>query len=449
LRRRVLLVDDDPSVRFALRDFLEGKGYEVDEAETSAAALEVFQSSPPDVAILDYSLPDGTALELLPRLRAAESSVPLVVLTGHGSIDVAVQAIKEGAEHFLTKPVELPALLVILERLLDNQRQKKRNLAGRSRESRRAVDPFLGTSPAIRQLAEEARMVASAEAPVLIHGETGSGKGVLAAWLHRNGPRADEAFVDLNCATLSRELLESELFGHQKGAFTGAVSAKPGLLEVAHRGTLFLDEIGDMDPLVQPKLLKVVEEHRFRRVGEVRDRQVDVRLVAATHHDLSELVRDKTFRSDLFFRISTFPLVVAPLRERKEDIPLLARDLCERIAADMGRSHLTLSEAALRALVEYPWPGNIRELRNVLERALLLGRGSTVEAGDLRFLTGVAAEPEPGAPELTLEEVERRHIERVLREEKGRVDPAAQRLGVPRSSLYKRIRSLGIVVPRQ
>jgi DNA-binding NtrC family response regulator len=439
----------------------------VDDVDSLRAAIESFQAARPDAAVLDYALPDGTALDLLPRLRALDPTVPLVVLTGHGSIDLAVQAVKEGAEHFFTKPVELATLAVVIERLLDQQRQRQRALAGKSREARRAVDPFLGTSPAVRHLAEETSRVQASDSPLLIQGETGTGKGVLAAWLHRHGPRSEEAFVDLNCATLSKELLESELFGHEKGAFTGAVAAKPGLLEVAHRGTLFLDELGDMDPAVQPKLLKVLEEKRYRRLGEVRDRQVDVRLIAATHQNLADLVGARMFRQDLFYRVAAIPLVVPPLRERAEDIPLLSRDLLDRITADLGRSRLDITPAALAALGAYAWPGNIRELRNVLERAALLCRDRTIDVGDLRFFTmGAPAPVAPPAPvdaplgaaaattagpndtAMTLEEVERRHIVAVLAEEDGRVEAAARRLGVPRSSLYKRLRALGLAASR-
>jgi len=285
--------------------------------------------------------------------------------------------------------------------------------------------------------------VAASDSPVLILGETGVGKSVLARWLHARSQRVDAAFVDLNCASLSRELLETELFGHEKGAFTGATGAKQGLLEVAHGGTLFLDEIGDVDPAVQPKLLTVLEEGRFRRLGDVRDREVDVRLVAATHQDLAAAVREKRFRGDLFFRISALPLAVPPLRERAEDIPVLARALLARIAADLGRGELSLSEEAHDALRAYSWPGNTRELRNVLERAAILGRGQVLEARDVRFPAPFEA---PGTDDsrLTLEEVERRHIARVLDEEGGHVERAARRLGVPRSSLYERIRRLGI-----
>jgi DNA-binding NtrC family response regulator len=274
---------------------------------------------------------------------------------------------------------------------------------------------------------------------VLIKGETGIGKGVLAQWLHEEGPRSQEPFVDLNCAGLSKDFLETELFGHEKGAFTGAAAAKQGLLEVAHRGTVFLDEIGDLDPQVQPKLLKVLEEKRFRRLGDVRDRQVDIRLVAATHHDLLALVEQKRFRSDLYFRVHTLPLEVPPLRERAEDIRPLAAQLLAAISAELGRPPLLLERDAEETLAGYAWPGNIRELKNVLERAALFCDGPALGRRELRFeATALAAE---GG---TLEEVERRHIERTLREEGGRVELAARRLGVPRSSLYQKLKKLGL-----
>jgi DNA-binding NtrC family response regulator len=439
LAHRILIVDDEPAIRFGVRDFLEAKGFEVVEADGCQPAEAACRGARFDAAVVDYLLADGNALDLLPRLKAIDPALPVVILTGHATIDLAVRAIKEGAEHLLTKPVEMPTLLVILERVLEQQRTRKRQLAGKSRQARSEPDPFLGGSAAIRALAEEARKVKGSDLPVLITGETGSGKGVLAAWLHGAGPRAEEAFVDLNCAGLSKEFLETELFGHEKGAFTGAVQAKNGLLEVAHKGTVFLDEIGDMDATVQPKLLKVLEEKRFRRLGDVRDRQVDVRLIAATHHDLQALVREKKFRSDLYFRISTIPLRVPSLRERAEDIPVLAGQFLERISADMGRGKVTLSPAATSALSAHSWPGNLRELRNTLERAALLSGGSVLEPRDLRF-EGSLEEASSG----TLEDVERRHIERVLREESGQVERAARRLGIPRSTLYQRIKQYGI-----
>jgi DNA-binding NtrC family response regulator len=443
VNKRILVVDDEPAVRFGLRDFLETHGYEVHEAETCRQALEVFAAVNPDAALIDYRLGDGDALTLLPRLREIDPNVPLIVLTAYGSIDLAVRAIKEGAEQFLTKPIELPALQVVLRRVLEAGRAHRTHLAGSARERRAAVDPFLGTSAAIRALAEQAGKVLETESPILIQGDTGTGKGVLAAWLHRHGHRSKEAFVDLNCAGLTREFLESELFGHEKGAFTGAVARKQGLLEIAHGGTIFLDEIGDIDAQVQPKLLKVLEEKRFRRLGDVRERFVDIRLIAATHQDIGKLAHEGKFRSDLFFRISAIPLVVPPLRVRGEDVLILARSLIARIAADMGRRTPEFTADAERGLLEYHWPGNVRELRNVIERALLLGDAGAIGRNDLRF----DAAPHAVATDesmLSLRALERRHIERVLLAAGGKVEEAARRLAIPRSTLYQKLRDYGL-----
>jgi DNA-binding NtrC family response regulator len=436
---RVLLVEDEPIVRFGIRDFLESRGFGVQEAASLEQARASFQRERPDAIVVDYSLPDGNALDLLPEIQAVDSQLPVVVLTGHASIDLAVRAIKEGAENFLTKPVELLALAVVLERALENQRNRRRQAARQSRRSRDEADPFAGTSPAARDLAREAAVALRSEGPILIQGETGSGKGVLARWLHEQGPRRDEPFVDLNCAGLSRELLESELFGHARGAFTGAVNEKKGLFEMAHRGTLFLDEMGDLDPAVQPKVLKVIEEKRFRRLGEVADRQVDVFLIAATNHDLASLVREGRFRSDLYFRINTIPLAVPPLRDRREDVAPLAQRLLERLGRDLGRPDARLAPEAVEALRAYSWPGNVRELRNVLERAILRAEGREIHPTDFRFAPALAGAAPPNGAQ-TLAEIERQQIERALREARGRVTSAAQRLGIPRSTLYQKIK---------
>jgi DNA-binding NtrC family response regulator len=437
---KILVVEDDSAIRISIGEYLVASNFQVLEAESCKQAEEIIRATLVDAAILDYGLPDGTGLDLLSRLKQADRLIPTVILTGQGSIELAVQAIKEGAEHLLTKPVQLAALVVLLRRILDNQRANLKERANQTRRSRERINPFIGTSPAICHLAEQARKVAAGDSPVLIQGETGSGKGVLARWLHENSTRREDPFVDLNCAGLSRDLLESDLFGHEKGAFTSAVSSKPGLFEIAHRGTFFLDEIGDLDLSIQPKLLKVVEDKLFRRVGSTTERRVDVRLIAASHESLRELVKQKRFRQDLYFRISAIPLRVPPLRERAEDIPFLAQLLLQNVALELGRSECRLGPDAVQALMAYSWPGNIRELRNVLERAVLLSSNALLKRVDLLLDDSAHQGGWLAQTNLTLEQLETAYILRVLEEEKSNVGRAALRLGVPRSSLYNKLK---------
>jgi DNA-binding NtrC family response regulator len=437
---RILVVDDEPQFLSTVCLFLQNRGFDVVTASCCREAEQLWSNARPDAAVFDYTLPDGNILDILPNLRALDPSIPILIVTAHASIELAVQAVKLGAEHFLTKPVDLPALCVMLGRSLENQRNRRKQALDGSRRGRREIHPFLGKSGAIRRLSEMAARIASADSPVLIHGETGTGKSVLARWIHEHSGRAKEAIVDLNCGGLSKDFLETELFGHEKGAFTGAVQTKPGLLEIAHKGTLFLDEIGDVDSQVQPKILKVLEEKQFRRLGDVRDRRVDIRLIAATHQDLAGLIRDKRFRSDLFFRISTIPLVVPALRERVEDIEPLANDLLERLSAELGCGPVEITGEAMHLLRSYAWPGNIRELRNVLERAVLLGSNRVIGEKDLHFDKHEWADNIPENLDRTLEEVERDYITHVVRAERGHVESSARRLGIPRSTLYAKLR---------
>jgi DNA-binding NtrC family response regulator len=448
LRNRVLLVDDEAGPRFGVRRFLTSHGFQVEEADDCASARAKFRAFHPDVTILDFRLPDGTALDLIPEFRALDSS-PLIVLTAYASIETAVEAVKLGAEQFFTKPVQLDTLLVVINRVVENQRNRQQALAGATASAARGrPNPFLGTSAAVRELAEKAESVLVTDSPVLIHGETGTGKTVLAQWIHEHGRRAGEAFVDLNCAGISREFLETELFGHEKGAFTGAITAKPGLLEVAHRGTVFLDEIGDMDLQVQASLLKVLEEKRFRRLGEVKDRTVDVRLIAATHRELRALVEQRAFRQDLYYRVSTLELNVPALRDRREDIPLIAQTLLERLCRDLGR-RVHLGSDAEKTLGNYDWPGNIRELRNVLERALLRTRGDVLDAASLVMPREiVSSAPVSLVRSGTLEDVEHEYMEQVLRDENGNIDRVADRLGISRSAVYYKARKHQIAISK-
>jgi DNA-binding NtrC family response regulator len=440
-------MDDDPAILTAVSEFLRLEGYEIIEAANLKAALAVLEKQTPDVAIIDFDLPDGNALEFLAALKGMNLLLKCIVLTGHGSIDLAVRAIKEGADQFLTKPVQFSVLLAAVQNCLQNQQNQRKQLARKMARPRYNKDPFQGTSAAIQRLAQEVRRILHTERPILIQGETGTGKGVLAEWIHKNGPRAEEALVDVNCAGLSKDLLESELFGYEKGAFTSAAASKQGLVEAAHKGILFLDELGEMDLMVQPKLLKVLEDNRFRRLGDVRERTVDLQIIAATNRNLMQSVREMKFREDLYFRISTFHLRIPPLRERAEDIPVIANSLLRNLCDDLARDQQQLSPSADTLLKSYSWPGNIRELRNVLERIVLTCESRVIEAEDLALPLKPSGfrvfEPNCDSG-LTLAELERQHIARVLQEESGRVAQAAVRLGIPRSTLYQKIKSYGI-----
>lgn len=444
---RVLLVDDDEDLRFAIARNLRLRGYEMLEAENGTALLRELAASPPDVILLDVNLPDVSGIDLLDEIRERAPSTPVIMLTGDASIAVAVEAIKHGAENFLTKPVDSSALVVVIERALANQAHRLKALAAPAGDGR--PDPFRGSSEAIRKLKQDATQLLRMDRPVLLIGETGSGKGVLARWFHVNSPRSRQAFVDLNCAGLSRDLLESELFGYEAGAFTSANRRKTGLMEEAHRGTLFLDELAEMEGAVQAKLLKALEERRIRPLGATKEKAVDFRLIAATHRDLRAMSLDGRFREDLYFRLSTFPLRVPALRERVEDIPELAESLLAAFAAEIGRPRLRLSPQAITALQRRSWRGNIRELRNTIERAGLFAESDVVSEAQMGSdeTHQASAAAAVAAEDLTLEEAERRHVTRVMREENNRIQPAAKRLGIARSSLYEKVRRLGIVLP--
>jgi DNA-binding NtrC family response regulator len=439
------------------------------EAESCDEAFVHF-SAHPDVVITDLRLPDGDAVTMLPKLRAIDPTVPVYIITGFATVDVAVRAVKLGAEDFFTKPVEITTLLGCVEAAVLNRRLKESGKRQRFNGEPMApsvtdVAAIQPCSEVMRRLEDELERLRNSECTVLILGETGTGKSVLARRIHELGARNKGPFVDVNCAGLSREFFESELFGHERGAFTGAHTTKQGLFDAANDGTLFLDEIGDIDLTVQPKILKVLEEKRFRRMGDVRQRNADVRLIAATHHDLLAAVEQKTFRADLFYRISTVTLRMPSLRERAADIPLLVQQILtlER-APEVG-----LTREAWQKVTTYSWPGNIRELKNVLHRALILRRNEEIAASDIRFdgesrasstmlavAPAIASSPTPiaKAPESTpgssrtLEQIEREHIVRALEAENGRVKDAARRLGIPRSTLYQKIKNHGIPLPR-
>ncbi len=442
LAASLLVVDDDAAVLRAVGDYFEALGYEVWREGTGEGALASFAVNRPDLVLLDLLLPDGDGLGFMEQLRRSDAAV--ILFTGFGDIATAVHAMELGAENFLTKPVDMPHLAAAVARAIDKVRLKRENALLRAKHGGIAVtEDFLGASPAMRELARQVRLLAeSGSTTVLLSGESGTGKGWVAQLIHDQSPRRGQPFVDVNCAGLSATFLASELFGHEKGAFTDARERKAGLFEVADRGTVFLDEIGDLALELQPKVLKVLETKTFRRLGGTREIRVDVRLVAATNHDLPEAVRTGRFREDLFYRLNVLPLALPPLRERtREDRLALVRRFLADLRATLPGAPDDIGAEALDRLLDYRWPGNIRELKNVLERALLMARGATrLGVEHLPPELGKRATDPRGVP-MALEEVERRHIERVLRRHAGNRTRAAGELGISRATLINKIKA--------
>ena len=432
-RHRVLLVEDDDDLRVALARALRQLGLVVFEADRADKAMQLVTRESLEVVVTDLRLPDADAIQWLPRLRTLPGAPSVVILTGHGSIDLAVQAVHQGADNFLTKPVEAISLAACVRAAVERR--------GLDRSTPKPPS-FEWRSPEMRSLEECVMRLQGSDCSVLVLGETGTGKSQLARTLHENSPRSKSEFVDINCAGLHHELLESELFGHERGAFTGAHASKPGLFELAEGGTVFFDEIGDLDLAVQPKVLKVVEEKRFRRMGEVRSRSVDVRLVAATHHDLLGEVQAKRFRADLFYRVSTITLNLPPLRKRRKDLLRFAEHLLTSFAPSAS-----FDEQARELLSQHRWPGNLREMRNVIERAVLLRANDVVCAQDIVFDERPAWSVAPPPPDIR-SQGERDRIRAALDAEDGHVGSAARRLGIPRSTLYQKIKALGLPLRR-
>jgi DNA-binding NtrC family response regulator len=449
---RVLFVEDDATLGRVLTQELTRSGFEVVHRTTGEAALAEAPRFQPEVALVDLKLPGLGGLDLLRELRQLDGHLQVVVLSGHGSIPEAVEAMRRGAYDFLTKPTHLDVLEQTLRRagekadlLLENERLRR---AASARD-----DPYemLGESPAVEGLRRLVGRIAPTTAAVLIQGENGTGKELIARNLHRLSPRSDQPFVVVNCGAMPSELVESELFGHEKGAFTGAERRRVGLFEAAHRGTLFLDEVGELPLAAQPALLRVLQFGEIRPVGSDRTRIVDVRGIAATNRDLLREVREGRFREDLYYRLATFQIEVPPLRERDGDIPILARHFLKRAAARAGR-RLRFDEAALRHLSTQPWPGNIRELDNAVIRLSVLAEGETITARDVDTLAlgapgrGAGGVP-PGAPggalpTLRVEELERLAIRAALEKHGGNKTAAAEELGISLRTLYNKLEGL-------
>jgi len=453
LSNLVLLVEDEALLARNIKTYLERREYEVAIAGTLRQGRQLYDELKPDAMLIDQNLPDGSGMDLIRRIRKTDRDTKLVMVTAHGSIETAVEAMKCGADDFLTKPVGLDVIALLLEKLVAKTQLESSLSYFKIKEERRSgLDRILGECPPIGQLKERIRMILAAEhaacskrglPPVLILGETGTGKELIARALHFDGVRREHPFVEVNCAALPEQLVESELFGHERGAFTDARERKAGLFQAADGGTLFLDEVGELTLAAQAKVLKAIEERMIRPVGGLRDRRVDVRVVAATNASLEEKVRQNEFRSDLFYRLNTITVHSPPLRQRGADILVLARTFLKEFGARYGRAELALTTGAERALLDHSWPGNVRELRNVIEQACMLTTGDSIAAGDLSLREPAPIRAADGAPApsqgATLGEVERDLITDALRRTHGNVSQAARTLGVSRDTLRYRM----------
>jgi len=453
----LLLVDDDAAFRTVMSAELSRSGYDVRAAASGEDALALCAQADPQVILLDLQLPDISGLEVLKALRARHASGEVVMLTGHGSIDTAIEAIRIGAFDYISKPCPLDELEIRIQRALERQALRDRaSLLERGLTPPDLGSAFIGESAEFRGVIRLIERVAQADSTVLITGETGTGKEMAAKLIHARGARRTRPFITVECAALQESLLQSELFGHERGAFTGADRAKPGLFEVASGGTIFLDEIGEVSPATQVTLLRVLDASTFRHVGGTQEIRVDVRVIAATNRDLAGMVRQGLFREDLYYRLSTISVHLPPLRERREDVPLLARHFADLFSSRFAVER-RLGQEVIAALRAHAWPGNVRELQHAVEAAMVVCEGSVIGPEHLPASVRPArAAPPASTPDgqeaasahaegrtLTLDEMERVHIERVLRAHDGHRGPAARALGISERNLYRKLREWG------
>ncbi len=444
--RRILHVDDQPDTHDWLRLALERRGFEIRVAATGETAVQTFAADRPDVVLLDQCLPDMSGIELLRRFKTTDPMVEVVMMTGHGSVSLAVEAMREGAFNFVEKPVELAVLEAVLDKALAHRHlhEEAARLRGAA-ERRDGLGRLVGTSPAMRRLFDLITLVAPTDASVLIRGENGTGKELVADAIHERSVRSGGPIIKINCGAIPGELFESELFGHKRGAFTGAVADKRGLIEAADRGTLMLDEIGEMPANAQVKLLRVLQERQVRRLGETRSTEPDFRLVCATNSVLETLMKEKRFREDLYFRINTVTLDLPPLRDRREDVPVLSQLFLERYAVRYEREVVRFHPSVLQRFLKHAWRGNVRELEHVIEHAVIVATGREIQLRHLpdTFRAGTAIDDT--SPLCTLEDVERAAIVRTLAYTRGNKRAAADILGVYRPTLYAKMRKYSLM----
>ncbi len=449
---KILVVDDEESHRIMLKAVLGAEGYAVAEAADGTEAVEAVGKGAFDVILLDIRMTNMDGIEALGEIRKISPQVPVLIMTAYASVKTAVEALKAGAFDYLTKPLDIEELKILIEKAMDHYHLRAENLVLKERLGDRFdFSRIIATSPKMKTLLETLAMVAPSDATVLIMGESGTGKEVVANAIHHNSPRAGEPFIKVACAALPETLLESELFGHEKGAFTGAVTRREGRFQLAHRGTIFLDEVGEMSPAIQTKLLRVLQEKEFEPLGSTRTIKVDIRVIAATNRDLEKDVKEGRFREDLYYRLNVVPLTLPPLRERREDVPLLADHFLTLYREKNRKPVRGISGKALDLLIRYDWPGNIRELENCIERAVILSRDEVFVPADLppqiRMLSPEEGKDAFAIPAgMSLEEMERAMIVKTLDETGGNRTRASEILGINRRTLQNKLKQYGLNV---
>ena len=445
MKSRILVIDDEAEIRRSVRMILEYEGYEVMEASSGPEGLTMVEREAPDLVFLDIKMPGMDGLEALQRIKASNEALPVVIISGHGTVSTAVEATKAGAFDFIEKPLASERVLVTIRNALDQTRLRDEN-----RSLKRAVEvrhQMVGESPPLKQVWDAIKRAAPTNATVLLLGESGSGKELVARSIHRNSLRSRDRFVQVNCAAIPEELIESELFGHEKGSFTGATEKQIGKFEQADRGTIFLDEVGDMSAKTQAKVLRVLQEGEVERLGSARTIKVDVRVIAATNKDLEAEIEKGTFREDLYFRLSVIPIRVPPLRDRPDDIPALVRHFAELFSRDNNRKPQRFTPDALEHMQKARWKGNVRELKNTVERLIIMTPGDVIDVPDLRDIVRLEAKgassdndkERPGTLREFKESAERTFLVGKLRENNWNISKTAEVIGTPRSNLYKKL----------
>ncbi len=442
---KILIVDDELIMRESLAGWLERDGHQVDKAASGEEALEMLENIRYDILLLDIKMDGMSGLDVLKRVHENDPDVAIVMITAYGSVSTAIEAMKNGAFDYLMKPFDPNELGLLIEKIMDRQAQDRETLFLKEEYRERSrFESMLGQSRAMQEVFRLIEDVAATDSTVLITGETGTGKGLAAKAIHSKSPRCNGPFVAVNCGAFSEHLLESELFGHQKGAFTDAKASKKGRLELAHGGTLFLDEIGEISMRMQIDLLRVMEDRVFYRVGGTQPIEADFRVIAATNKDLAQAIRDRTFRQDLFYRLNVISFAMPPLRERKEDIPILAEHFLHRFSQESNKDIDKISREAMDEMMLYEWPGNVRELENAIERAVVVGKGRTVKPEDLPIFS---PEHRTLAADKSLQEIEKAHVMTILGETDWNIKKSADILQIDRSTLYSKIKRYGIRRP--